>query len=433
MRDSIIVIGAGIAGLAAASKLRDAGKKVLVLEASNRPGGRMVRLTRNGDSVEAGAQGIHTNYTETLKLVEQYGLESEIVHQTAEQVCYLNKAGRPEYPVGQAGMLKLLGFRGSFDLARFLIKDLALGKKFSLFDIDLDIPAYDNTSIEKAYSWAGDNFKNLVLRPSAHAMVGSDLAHTNLYHFLNLMKLVLSTKVMTLKNGLSSLPEAIAAKLDVRYDAPVKQLIYEGNKVAGVELVSGERICSNQVIVATPIGAAANILPDELVPAKKFLSEFPNIPLSLVFFYLDRHLTNDAYIYFGHAARETTFNMAVDHTAKTPHLIPSGKTIISAWPCYPDSRTIAGMPDEQVIAKALNDMEKFFPSVAGMVEHACVQRHPWGLARLSPGQHAKIIEFKRQANSLPGLSFANSDYEGVHMESGVRSGLKAAERVIRGS
>ena len=36
-----IVLGAGMAGVTAARELKDAGKKVLLLEASSKPGGRM--------------------------------------------------------------------------------------------------------------------------------------------------------------------------------------------------------------------------------------------------------------------------------------------------------------------------------------------------------------------------------------------------------
>ena len=41
----IVVIGAGIAGLAAAFRLQQAGANVLVLEAADRPGGRMTTDT----------------------------------------------------------------------------------------------------------------------------------------------------------------------------------------------------------------------------------------------------------------------------------------------------------------------------------------------------------------------------------------------------
>jgi phytoene dehydrogenase-like protein len=58
----IIVIGAGIGGLAAAYWLCERGYDVEVLEASNRPGGRMLTLERKGDRVDVGAQFYHTNF-----------------------------------------------------------------------------------------------------------------------------------------------------------------------------------------------------------------------------------------------------------------------------------------------------------------------------------------------------------------------------------
>ncbi|MBI2379817.1 MAG: FAD-dependent oxidoreductase [Gammaproteobacteria bacterium] len=56
----ILVIGAGMAGLAAARKLRDAGKEVVVLEARERIGGRIFTSPRWNDAkVDLGATWIH--------------------------------------------------------------------------------------------------------------------------------------------------------------------------------------------------------------------------------------------------------------------------------------------------------------------------------------------------------------------------------------
>jgi monoamine oxidase len=55
----IYVIGAGIAGLACAQKLIDAGKDVIVLEASNRIGGRIKTESVNSNTYDLGASWIH--------------------------------------------------------------------------------------------------------------------------------------------------------------------------------------------------------------------------------------------------------------------------------------------------------------------------------------------------------------------------------------
>lgn len=58
----VIIIGAGMAGAAAARKLTDAGCEVIVLEARNRVGGRIHTHTDWGFNIELGANWIHNAY-----------------------------------------------------------------------------------------------------------------------------------------------------------------------------------------------------------------------------------------------------------------------------------------------------------------------------------------------------------------------------------
>jgi monoamine oxidase len=69
----VIVIGAGIAGLAAGHTLQAAGCQVLVLEARQRIGGRIWTDTRYGP-VEFGAEFIHGHRAASWELVQQAGL-----------------------------------------------------------------------------------------------------------------------------------------------------------------------------------------------------------------------------------------------------------------------------------------------------------------------------------------------------------------------
>ena len=56
----VVVVGAGMAGLAAANALRNAGVKVVVLEARSRIGGRTFTASLGGAPVDLGASWIHT-------------------------------------------------------------------------------------------------------------------------------------------------------------------------------------------------------------------------------------------------------------------------------------------------------------------------------------------------------------------------------------
>ena len=64
----VAIIGAGVAGLAAAAKLSEAGVRVLVLEARNRIGGRVLTVHPAGlqTAVELGAEFVHGRAPEQL-------------------------------------------------------------------------------------------------------------------------------------------------------------------------------------------------------------------------------------------------------------------------------------------------------------------------------------------------------------------------------
>ncbi len=72
----IIIIGAGAAGLMAARKLARAGKKVIVLEARNRCGGRIHTIDKESffRHAELGAEFVHGNLPVTLNLLDEAGI-----------------------------------------------------------------------------------------------------------------------------------------------------------------------------------------------------------------------------------------------------------------------------------------------------------------------------------------------------------------------
>jgi len=105
----VVILGAGLAGLAAAWELRGAGHDVTILEAQLHPGGR-VHTIREGLSddlyAEAGAGRIPASHSVTLEWVKHFGLELESFYPADPAQVALLKGKRvkipPDKPVDMA-------------------------------------------------------------------------------------------------------------------------------------------------------------------------------------------------------------------------------------------------------------------------------------------------------------------------------------------
>ena len=77
----VIIIGAGAAGLSAMKDLLAAGHHVCLLEASSKPGGRILTIVEDGfdEPVEAGAEFIHGKLHYTFKLLKEANIPYEAV------------------------------------------------------------------------------------------------------------------------------------------------------------------------------------------------------------------------------------------------------------------------------------------------------------------------------------------------------------------
>ncbi|MFI5844582.1 flavin monoamine oxidase family protein [Catenuloplanes sp. NPDC051500] len=97
----VVVIGAGVSGLVTAVRLREAGQRVVVLEARDRVGGRLLTETVGGVRLEIGGQWVSPDQTAVLALIDELGLPTFARYRAGESV-YIGRDGVRRTFAGEA-------------------------------------------------------------------------------------------------------------------------------------------------------------------------------------------------------------------------------------------------------------------------------------------------------------------------------------------
>lgn len=116
----VIVVGAGLSGLVAASRLVEQGKSVLVLEARDRVGGRTWSVPVGGASFDLGGQWIGPGQTRVYALARELGLETFRTYDRGRKLVVLSDRVR--------------SYRGTIPRLS-LVELLALGRAYARIEV----------------------------------------------------------------------------------------------------------------------------------------------------------------------------------------------------------------------------------------------------------------------------------------------------------
>jgi protoporphyrinogen/coproporphyrinogen III oxidase len=437
----IIVIGAGISGLAAAYTLQKNNMDVLVLEEQSMPGGRTRGVKKDGFVLDHGAQFFMKCYDATLSLIRELDLEKDIVIQKHKAALWNNGEMAPRSPFfdfprllkgcKSAGDAQGFGLKGSLQTVRILLKILKRRN-------DLDFVAYDRAlDLDREYfsefvlKYAGKEALEFIFQPMiAGITLGNAEEIGALYGaalFWNLMR-----GNWVLKNGIQSLPQRLYEKIksSVRLSCPIERVVLENNSVKGVVTPDGF-MDADAVICATTASVAHKLIPDIPKTVGFILDKVQYRPCCHVAFAYDRPFIPGGFnvVSFPRNARSTMAAIA-DSALTADGYAPRGASLIH---CYTHDRhadAFNRMADEQIVSHLTSELKMYIPSLPGKPLFSEIYRWKEAMCFASPGMFEAVSKLKKENGRLVnGLYFAGDYLNLASVEGSVSSGIEAANSI----
>ncbi|SFF24139.1 Flavin containing amine oxidoreductase [Actinacidiphila alni] len=255
----VVVVGAGVAGLACAADLAAAGLSVRVLEASDAVGGRMRTDRRDGFLLDRGFQVFNTSYPQVKRRIDLRELRLRpfragfLLHTGDGRRRFADPSRAP---------------RECGDLLRGRVappRDLAALGLLSARDMLLParvVKGGSDTTTLTALAAAGlsEETVDSVLRPFLSGVFLEDELETSSRFFHLVWRSMLRGTLCLPSDGIGAVPRQLARALPpgaLRLEAAV-----DGWTDDGVRLADGEEVAGRSVVVATGPAQAASLLPE---------------------------------------------------------------------------------------------------------------------------------------------------------------------------
>lgn len=430
----VVVVGAGIAGLTAAHRLRGQGLAVTVLEAGDAIGGRMSTVERDGYLLDVGALAVSRKYTQMTALAAEVGIGDRIVDSSEtigivhEGVVHRLRSSAP-LDAARTGLVswstKLRAARVGLDLHRLS----------RVLDWD-DVGAAGFFDRETVREWIGrragleldDRITGPLLRGSVMAD-SSDLSALELgYIALNFF----GSKVFTFAGGLGALPTALAGRLDVRLGTRAAEIEERPGEVlvTAIGPAGEELLFADACVIALSAHDMAAIHPGlpaahrEIVERAGYVRLMP-IQLALT----ARPQEESLYLSLPEAASRDLCSIYFDHN-KHHDRAPAGCGLLTLFWHDRWARAHWDDPDDDIVARTVEEASRWVPGLEDAVAFGHVTRWPAGVMLSRPGTYSRLHEIARARAGARRVHLAGDYFGGSTTNAALCSGECAARHVV---
>lgn len=473
-RTSVVIVGGGIAGLAAAWELSGAAQgptectpRIELIESSSHFGGALRRAEFAGRVVDLGPDGFLARRPEAVTLARELGLDEELVAIGASGASIWLRGALEELPAGLA-----LGVPTSAKSIRSM-KGLTWSSRW---------PAWRDEHAPRTMKVTDDVSIGAILRRKLGSeltyqliepMVGGiqagrvdELSAEAVFPALfaaaqrggSLMKAlrgdaspttssgdgaqrVLGPLFMSLRGGVALLVEELVRQLSdrgvvLRHDADVGAIRPTPSSSYPWEVDTADTATgASAIILATPAPTAGRLC-HTLGEALSDLNSINSAGAAMITFVFDAADTSLPATGTGVLIPlATAWNDDVMMTTavtfldrKWEHLRREGEVLMRAHVGRIDDRRCEAMSDEVLIQRVRDELATVLGRV-GAPRAARVQRWPQGLPQYYVG-HNRLVARARQALAPYPIRLAGSPYDGVGIPASIGSGRRAAREVL---
>lgn len=470
MSRRIVIVGGGIAGLAAAHRLlelrnaQDLDVEILLLEASDRLGG-CIATERVGDFlIEAGPDSFISEKPWALRLCERLGLAPRLVStQAAHQKIYIVHHGKlvplPEgffllAPTQLTPFVRtpLFSWRGKLRLAAELLTprsdanvDESLGafvrRRFGSEALErvaqpllggiyaADPDKLSLTATMPRFKEMERSRRSIILamwseqRRRARKRAGGSGARWSLF--------------VTLAGGMQEIVDAIVQRLprgSARLDTAVTNIFPgDGKQKYRIAIGTGEILEADGIILATPSFQTAEMLASAAPEAAKELSSVAyasSATISLAYRNRDFPRMPDSFGFVVPAIESRKIMACTFSSLKYPGRAPEGHVLLRAFiggSLQPDLLNVNDASMERNVRAEI-------ASLLGVEAEPLlvrVHRYPNSMPQYHVGHQARIQRIESKLDNYSNLALAGSAYHGVGVSDCVRTGEEAAERIFK--
>jgi len=308
-KKSVLIVGGGLAGLAAAKRLTDKGFQVKVLEKRDIFGGKVSSWKdEDGDWIESGTHCFFGAYRVLYDLMKEIKTDHAVLWKDHQLTYTLAGGGSFTFNTWELpSPLHLLpailknGYFTFGEMAAFAKSLIPLALKREKYPPTQDHLTFAEWAVEKKF---GKRLMDTMFRPMALALKFIPPEEISAKIILDVTETFYRIPDASCMGFLKGAPQEYLHQPLIDYSASrgaqfktniaVEELLFDGTEIKGVQLRNGEILTADYYLCALPIHDLNKVLPDNLKRHEHFFGKLDNleaVPVISVQLWYDKEIT----------------------------------------------------------------------------------------------------------------------------------------------